>query len=375
MRRAVERIERRAGTDERPILRLAGHAGREAAEALRGAPLGDPRRARARAGAGRVLGARARGLRGLGRRRGTWARCGGCCRCPSCEALEVARDGGGELLVPMVRDAIRSVDVERAAHRRGLSRSWGSERGSPPGVMEESGAARSPSCPIMNVTRIPRRTVVPFLAAGALLTVPAAARRRVRGRRPYTTGNPSCLDLGYAHELKFDPPSAGSKAATASPSTCRSAPTQYGKLVDWTSSAPIDAVIVKGGPNANAYVYAGRVVGRHRPAHAVQRPRQVLRPEPRQLLLGRRDAPPADEPPTPRTAAGRGAARRAAARRAAAAPVARRPRPATCSGAEVVSGALAPARPVRLRRPDGEGDGPRPPRSRRWTFLARRQAR
>ena len=31
---------------------------------------------------------------------------------PSCEALEVAlRRTGGELLVPMVRDAIRSVDV------------------------------------------------------------------------------------------------------------------------------------------------------------------------------------------------------------------------------------------------------------------------
>ena len=30
---------------------------------------------------------------------------------PSCEVLEVATDDGGELLVPMVRDAIRSVDV------------------------------------------------------------------------------------------------------------------------------------------------------------------------------------------------------------------------------------------------------------------------
>jgi 16S rRNA processing protein RimM len=30
---------------------------------------------------------------------------------PSCEVLEVERDCGGELLVPMVRDAIRSVDV------------------------------------------------------------------------------------------------------------------------------------------------------------------------------------------------------------------------------------------------------------------------
>ena len=34
---------------------------------------------------------------------------------PSCECLEVERAGGGpDLLVPLVRDAIRSVDVERA---------------------------------------------------------------------------------------------------------------------------------------------------------------------------------------------------------------------------------------------------------------------
>jgi 16S rRNA processing protein RimM len=30
---------------------------------------------------------------------------------PSCEVLEVDRPDGGELLVPMVRDAIRSIDV------------------------------------------------------------------------------------------------------------------------------------------------------------------------------------------------------------------------------------------------------------------------
>jgi 16S rRNA processing protein RimM len=31
---------------------------------------------------------------------------------PSCEALEVERPGAGDLLVPLVRDAIRRVDVE-----------------------------------------------------------------------------------------------------------------------------------------------------------------------------------------------------------------------------------------------------------------------
>ncbi len=32
---------------------------------------------------------------------------------PSCEVLEVERAGGGELLVPLVTDAVRAVDLER----------------------------------------------------------------------------------------------------------------------------------------------------------------------------------------------------------------------------------------------------------------------
>ena len=33
---------------------------------------------------------------------------------PSCEVLEVAREGGGgDLLVPLVTDAVRAVDIER----------------------------------------------------------------------------------------------------------------------------------------------------------------------------------------------------------------------------------------------------------------------
>jgi 16S rRNA processing protein RimM len=31
---------------------------------------------------------------------------------PSCDVLEVEREAGGELLVPLVRDAVRSVDTE-----------------------------------------------------------------------------------------------------------------------------------------------------------------------------------------------------------------------------------------------------------------------
>jgi 16S rRNA processing protein RimM len=104
-----ERIDRRAGTPEKPILRLAGHSGRDAAEALRGARLAVPLDRVPRLEPGEYW---AHELEGCAvfdgeRRVGEVRRM---VELPSCEALEVAR-ADGELLVPMVRDAIRSVDV------------------------------------------------------------------------------------------------------------------------------------------------------------------------------------------------------------------------------------------------------------------------
>ena len=105
-----ERVERRSGTGERPILRLAGHAGRDGAEALRGAALAIPAE---RAPALEPDEYWAHELAGCtvwdGERRVGEVR--RMLPLPSCEALEVERDEGGALLVPMVRDAIRSVDV------------------------------------------------------------------------------------------------------------------------------------------------------------------------------------------------------------------------------------------------------------------------
>ena len=104
------RVERRAGTAERPILRLEGHAGREAAEALRGAGLTVPAdRAPALAEgeywAHELVGCVVvDGERRVGEVRRMLP-------LPSCEALEVVLPDESELLVPMVRDAIRSVDI------------------------------------------------------------------------------------------------------------------------------------------------------------------------------------------------------------------------------------------------------------------------
>jgi 16S rRNA processing protein RimM len=103
-------IVRRAGTDERPILRLAGHDGREAAEALRGLDLFVHRTAAPELEEDEWYAEDLEGCRVVD---GT-IEVGQVVRMlplPSCEALEVAREGAANLLVPLVRDAVRSVDI------------------------------------------------------------------------------------------------------------------------------------------------------------------------------------------------------------------------------------------------------------------------
>ena len=96
---------RRAGTRERPILRLEGQTSREAAEALRGAALTVPVEEAPALEAGEFWAHDLVGCRVVdgSQEVGVVARM---VALPSCEALEV-----GEWLIPLVRDAIRSVDV------------------------------------------------------------------------------------------------------------------------------------------------------------------------------------------------------------------------------------------------------------------------
>jgi 16S rRNA processing protein RimM len=97
-------IERLAGTPERPIVRLAGCSSRAAAEALRGQDLLVPDVledgeywASDLVGCSVVDGSREIGV--VSRM----------VALPSCEALEV-----GDVLIPLVRDAIRSIDITAA---------------------------------------------------------------------------------------------------------------------------------------------------------------------------------------------------------------------------------------------------------------------
>ncbi|MDQ6812014.1 MAG: ribosome maturation factor RimM [Actinomycetota bacterium] len=104
-------IVRRAGTDKRPIVRLEGVHARDAAEALRGLALTVSEGQAPVLAAGEWWAHELEGCEVVDGERhlGTVARL---IELPSCEALEV-RDaqGGRPLLVPMVKDAVRSVET------------------------------------------------------------------------------------------------------------------------------------------------------------------------------------------------------------------------------------------------------------------------
>jgi 16S rRNA processing protein RimM len=108
--RSVE-IVRRAGTEQRPIVRLDGVDDRDGADALRGmaltvAALEAPALKQGEWWAHELEGCTVMdGERLIGT-------VGRMIELPSCEALEVQREQGGVLLVPMVKGAIHRVAVD-----------------------------------------------------------------------------------------------------------------------------------------------------------------------------------------------------------------------------------------------------------------------
>lgn len=105
-------IVRRAGTDERPIVRLSGIEDRDAASAIRGLELAVEQAGAPELGQDEYWAQELEGcaVTAGGERIGEVVRL---LALPSCEALEVRRDdGGGIVLVPMVRAAIREVHVQ-----------------------------------------------------------------------------------------------------------------------------------------------------------------------------------------------------------------------------------------------------------------------
>jgi hypothetical protein len=68
----------------------------------------------------------------------------------------------------------------------------------------------------------------------------------------FVAGNPTCTGLGYDFGFKVDPPNAGTYDIDGFNTVTV---TTDGVYFDWSSTLGMDAVIAKGGPNANVYIY------------------------------------------------------------------------------------------------------------------------
>ena len=104
---------------------------------------------------------------------------------------------------------------------------------------------------------LPMRAARLGIALLALLVVAAMpARAGAATVTPvFIDGNPKCVDLDPAFKsVKEDSPSNGTTALTDGYLHVELTVSQ-GKLVGWQADHPVDAVIVKGGPNANVYAY------------------------------------------------------------------------------------------------------------------------
>jgi 16S rRNA processing protein RimM len=134
-------VERRAGTDARPIIRLVGVSDREAALALRGEALVAASAALPELAEGEWWAHELEGceVRDGERLVGTVSRL---LEFPSCEALEVRRTGGeGELLVPLVKEAVRRVSVGERRIDVDVSFIEGPPAGGPPREYPAGGGA------------------------------------------------------------------------------------------------------------------------------------------------------------------------------------------------------------------------------------------
>jgi hypothetical protein len=107
-------------------------------------------------------------------------------------------------------------------------------------------------------------------AAGLFVALPASAQSNDGTVVP---GNPGCADLtggaGWT-ELKVEPPASGTFTDGTLTVDVVVSDSPAGQVFSWDSNIGVDAVIVKGGPNASVYVYDPEATsdsGLHAPAN------------------------------------------------------------------------------------------------------------
>lgn len=114
----------------------------------------------------------------------------------------------------------------------------------------------------MRVQFPPRRRTVAGLALATLggfaVAGPAPAVIAMPVQTP-VAGNPTCADIAPDGatwtEFKIEPPSGGNHSDGTLTVNVTINGTPQGQTFGWTSNIGVDAVIAKGGPNANVYTY------------------------------------------------------------------------------------------------------------------------
>lgn len=99
-------------------------------------------------------------------------------------------------------------------------------------------------------------------AAGLFVALPASAQSNDGA---VVLGNPTCAVIAPPGavwtQLKVEPPEDGVFSDGAVNVNVDVRDSADGQVVDWGSNIGVDAVIVKGGPNANVYVYDAESTG------------------------------------------------------------------------------------------------------------------
>jgi hypothetical protein len=108
---------------------------------------------------------------------------------------------------------------------------------------------------MLGMQQTQRRWVVRLASITASVLVTTASVLSAASVAPaIRAGNPTCADLGYAGEIKVDPPASGTYTNAYGYSVTLT--TADGVHFDWTSTLGIDLVIAKGGQQgANLYQY------------------------------------------------------------------------------------------------------------------------
>jgi len=102
----------------------------------------------------------------------------------------------------------------------------------------------------MSRKNVPSIAFAVALVASLTLIIPTGQAQE------FVAGNPSCTELGYdfGYKPQPEPPPSGTYSFPVDLINTVTI-TSDGTYFDWASTLGLDAVIVKGGPNANVYVY------------------------------------------------------------------------------------------------------------------------